>query len=91
MSTITINISKDADLKSSADVASTSYESTDGGSPNFGDAETSSTSQLDIGGPPAWLADAIGGHKKSGDKKEADAPGATSNGEDGGAAKVELH
>ena len=91
MSTITINISNDADLKPSAEVASSSFESADGGAPKFSDAETSSASQLDIGGPPSWLADAIGGNKKSDENHAATAPEASIDGEDGGAAKVEIN
>ena len=89
MSTITINIDKDAAVKPSAEVASlsSSHESADGGSPTFSDSETSSTSQLDIGGPPSWLAEAIGGNKKSGETEVANA---TTDSEDGGGAKVEL-
>jgi hypothetical protein len=89
MSTITINIGNDDAVKSFADVASpsSSHESADGGAPQFSDLETSSTSQLDIGGPPSWLADAIGGKIKSGANEVANA---TADGDDGGAAKVKF-
>lgn len=95
MGTITLHINSDDTVKVSQSpemsgvVASAStVNAIDGGAPKLegntpASATSSSADQLDIGGPPQWLIDAL-----SKDKQGGDTPSSGDSSTDGGAPKA---
>ncbi|MEO6915765.1 MAG: hypothetical protein ABI151_09070 [Chitinophagaceae bacterium] len=98
MATITININSDDKLSLAASNESaevnTAEHSSDGGAPHFDSGSTttaSSSGQLDIGGPPQWLSEALS--KDGKDRENVSASDSLQQMEDGdaGASKVTLN